>query len=220
MKHSTKPPRSKGSPTLRQRLANVKLFLCDVDGVLTDGTVLMGNGGETKRFSIQDGLGLRLLQKHGIKVGWVSRRPSAATTKRAQDLKVDFLYQADGSKVTGVQTILARSGLSWAEVCYVGDDIVDLGVLKRAGVAVAVANGIYEAKESADYVTRASGGHGAVRGGGQIVLETPGEWKRPGPEFFSSFPALAFKKGSAFRLWFNGFGRLGLPCVALFQRDP
>ncbi len=170
-------PHRKLSQSLRERLAGVKLFLCDVDGVLTDGAVFMGDGIETKRFNVQDGLGLRLLQKHGIKVGWVSRRPSPATTQRARDLKVDFLHQADDDKITGIQTILAQTGLSWGEICYVGDDIVDLGALRRAGVAVAVANGIREAKDLADYVTRAAGGHGAVREVVELILKAQGKWK-------------------------------------------
>ncbi|HTG43188.1 MAG TPA: phenylphosphate carboxylase subunit delta, partial [Verrucomicrobiae bacterium] len=119
------------TPSLPQRLASVRLFLCDVDGILTDTSVWMGSQDELKRFNIQDGLGLRLLQKEGIKVGWVSNRPSFATTQRAHDLKIDFLVQAyDGHKVAVVEQILKQTSLTWAELCYMGDDIVDLGVLK------------------------------------------------------------------------------------------
>jgi 3-deoxy-D-manno-octulosonate 8-phosphate phosphatase (KDO 8-P phosphatase) len=163
---------------LKKKLARVRLFLCDVDGVLTDGTVLMGNGVETKRFNIQDGLGLRLLQREGIKVGWISRRPSAATAQRAADLKIDFLYQGDDNKVTAAEDILRQAGVSWAQTCYVGDDIVDLAVLKRTGLAVAVANGIREAKVMADYVTRAAGGYGAVREVVELILKAQNKWKR------------------------------------------
>ena len=170
---------------LRKKLARVKLFLCDVDGVLTDGTVLMGNGVETKRFNIQDGLGLRLLQREGIKVGWISRRPSTATEQRARDLKVDFLRQIDGNKVDAVEAILEETRLSWPQVCYVGDDIVDLGVLKRAGVAVAVTNAIREAKDMADYITRAEGGHGAVREVVELILKTQNKWRRLVQEYSS-----------------------------------
>ncbi|MDB6035283.1 MAG: 3-deoxy-D-manno-octulosonate 8-phosphate phosphatase, YrbI family, partial [Verrucomicrobiales bacterium] len=148
---------------LRQRLRNVKLFLCDVDGVLTNGTVLMGGGQEFKLFNIQDGLGLRLLQRHGIKVGWVSNRPSKATQQRAEDLKVDYLFQDKGNKVQAVEAILGKAGLSWKDISYMGDDVVDLGALKRAGLAVAVSNAIDEVKATAHYVTQAHGGCGAVR---------------------------------------------------------
>jgi 3-deoxy-D-manno-octulosonate 8-phosphate phosphatase (KDO 8-P phosphatase) len=164
--------------SLNQKLARIKLFLCDVDGVLTDGAVWMGRDGETKRFNIRDGLGLKLLQHNGIKVGWVSRRPSNATKERAADLKIDFLAQGDRGKVEAVESILRQSGLNWPEVCYVGDDIVDICVLKRAGVAVAVADGVAEARASADYVTKACGGHGAVREVVEMVLRAQNKWKQ------------------------------------------
>src|SRR4051794_15989400 len=99
---------------LRRRLKKVKLFLCDVDGVLTDTSVFIGGDGEIKRFHIQDGLGMRLLQREGVKVGWISNRPSYATTQRAVELKIDYLHQADGSKVKAAEQILVQSGLDWA----------------------------------------------------------------------------------------------------------
>lgn len=157
-------------------MRRVKLFLCDVDGVLTDASVFIGEGMEIKRFHIQDGLGLRLLQKSGIRVGWVSNRPSTATTERANELKVDFLYQDKAGKVAAVESILREAGVEWDEVCYVGDDIVDLGVLRRVGLAVSVANGIEEAKRQAHYVTKAKGGHGAVREIVTLLLRAQGKW--------------------------------------------
>jgi 3-deoxy-D-manno-octulosonate 8-phosphate phosphatase (KDO 8-P phosphatase) len=161
------------------RFARVKLFLCDVDGVLTDASVYIGEGVELKRFNILDGLGLRLLQHEGIEVGWVSNRPSPATRIRAKELKVDHLcQQKGGSKVTVVEALLSKTGLSWADICYVGDDIVDLGVLKRAGVAVAVANAIAEVKAIAHYITRAGGGHGAVRECVELILKSQGKWPK------------------------------------------
>lgn len=162
--------------TLVSALKRVRLVLCDVDGVLTDGTVTMGGGEEFKRFHIQDGLGLRLLQHTGIRVGWISARPSAATAQRAADLKVDFLHQSEESKVTAVEAILGKAGVTWAEVCYVGDDVVDLGALRRAGVAVAVANAIAEAKALAHHVTLAPGGNGAVREVADMILRAQGRW--------------------------------------------
>lgn len=161
---------------LKRRLAMVRLFLCDVDGVLTDGTVLMGNGVESKRFSIVDGLGLRLLQRAGIRVGWVSRRPSSATSMRAEDLKIDFLIQIDGSKVAAVTELLERERIEWSEVCYMGDDIVDLGVLRRVGVAVGVANAIDEVKAVSHYVTARAGGNGAVREVVDLILKSQERW--------------------------------------------
>ena len=169
---------SKTSSDLRTQLAKVKLLLCDVDGVLTDGTVLIGGNFEAKRFSILDGFGMRLLQREGIKVGWVSNRPSPATEQRAKELRIDFLEQPTGSKVEAVEAILHRAGLGWDEICFVGDDLVDLGVLKRAGFSAVVANGIDEAKAAADYVTQASGGAGAVREVAVMILKAQNKWKR------------------------------------------
>lgn len=170
--------REKGSTRLTARLGKIRIFLCDVDGVLTDGSVFMGASDELKQFNIQDGLGLVLLRQEGIKVGWISSRPSKATSLRAQDLKIDFLWQRKGSKVDAVEQLLAQEGLTWDVVCYVGDDIVDLGVLKRAGVAIAVANAVAEAKAAADYVTRAPGGHGAVREVVELILKAQKKWAR------------------------------------------
>jgi 3-deoxy-D-manno-octulosonate 8-phosphate phosphatase (KDO 8-P phosphatase) len=164
------------SPDLLQRLQKVRLFLCDVDGILTDGCVSMDGKVETKRFHIPDGLGLRLLQREGIKVGWVSARPSPATTQRAQDLKVDFLHQSDIAKVPAVEKILADTKLTWDDVSFMGDDIVDLGVLKRAGLAVTVPHAMAECQNMAHYVTEAPGGDGAVRELVEMILKAQGKW--------------------------------------------
>ena len=165
------------SPDLLPRLRAVKLFLCDVDGVLTDASVFMGAGQELKRFNIRDGLGLRLLQQAGIQVGWVSARPSPATTERAHDLKVDFLHQSPAPKVEAITGILAQAGCTWADVSYMGDDLVDLGALQRAGFAAVPGDAIAEAKARAHYVTQAAGGHGAVREVVELVLRAQGQWE-------------------------------------------
>ncbi len=162
--------------TLNSRLRGVRLFLCDVDGVLTDASVFIGGREEIKRFNILDGLGLVLLRRAGFQVGWISSRPSTATTLRARELKIDFLVQQKRGKVAVVEGILARTGFRWPQVCYLGDDIVDLGVQKRAGLAVAVANAVAEAKAAAHYVTKNSGGHGAVREVVELILKTQNKW--------------------------------------------
>ncbi|MHB8522936.1 MAG: KdsC family phosphatase [Limisphaerales bacterium] len=169
---------AKTSYSLQHRLARVKLLLCDVDGVLTDGSVFMGGAAEVKRFNIPDGLGLRLLQRSGIRVGWISNRPSPATELRAQDLKIDFLHQAQDNKVVAAETILNRAAVAWSQTAYVGDDIVDLGVLKRAGLAVVVADGLREARAIAHYVTRKGGGNGAVREVAELILKAQRKWAR------------------------------------------
>jgi len=162
--------------SLRSRCRRIRLFLCDVDGVLTDGAVWMGGGLELKRFNIRDGLGLKFLQSEGIRVGWVSRRPSASTRQRARDLKIDFLIQRDGGKVEVVQPLLHKLGLNWHQVCYVGDDVVDVGVLKRCGLAVAVADAVAEARAAAHIVTKAPGGKGAIREVVELILRAQGRW--------------------------------------------
>jgi 3-deoxy-D-manno-octulosonate 8-phosphate phosphatase (KDO 8-P phosphatase) len=167
------------SSTLKKKLSRIKLFLCDVDGVLTDGSVFIGGEREFKRFNIRDGLGLVLARRAGLKVGWVSARPSAATKMRARELKIDFLVQQGDklSKTGAVEKLLAREKLDWSEVCFVGDDVVDLGPLARAGFGVAVADARPEAKAAADFVTRAEGGRGAVREAVEMILRAQGKWK-------------------------------------------
>lgn len=163
---------------LRKRLERVKLFLCDVDGVLTDCAVWMGRNGETKRFNIRDGLALRILQRCGIKVGWVSRRPSTATEERAMDLKIDFLVQSDSHKLAAVESILKQTGLNWEDICFVGDDIVDICVLKHAGLAIVTNDGTVETKEYAHYITKARGGHGAIRECAELILKAQKKWEK------------------------------------------
>jgi 3-deoxy-D-manno-octulosonate 8-phosphate phosphatase (KDO 8-P phosphatase) len=164
--------------SLKRKLARVKIFLCDVDGVLTDGSIFIGGEREFKRFNIRDGLGLVLLRRAGIKIGWVSARPSLATKLRAEELKIHFLVQQNDrqSKNGAVEKLLAREKLSWNDVCFVGDDVVDLGPLKRAGFSVAVADGVAEAKAAADFTTRAAGGRGAVREVVEMILRAQGKW--------------------------------------------
>jgi 3-deoxy-D-manno-octulosonate 8-phosphate phosphatase (KDO 8-P phosphatase) len=167
------------SSTLKRKLSRIKLFLCDVDGVLTDGSIFIGGEREFKRFNIRDGLGLVLARRAGLKVGWVSARPSLATKMRAQELKIDFLVQQGDklSKTGAVEKLLARQKLDWSEVCFVGDDVVDLGPLACAGFGVAVADARPEAKSAADFVTQADGGRGAVREAVEMILQAQGKWE-------------------------------------------
>lgn len=166
-----------GMNELEARLKKVRLFLCDVDGILTDGTVFMTGDDEVKQFHVFDGLGIRLLRDHGgIGVGWISARPSPATTRRAEELKVDFLYQNRAPKVAAIEEIMGRAKCRWDEVCYMGDDIVDLGALRRAGVAVCVPESLPEALALAHYVTRKPGGRGAVREVVELILRAQNKW--------------------------------------------
>jgi 3-deoxy-D-manno-octulosonate 8-phosphate phosphatase (KDO 8-P phosphatase) len=163
---------AKISPALKKRASAIKLFLCDVDGVLTDGSIFIGGEREFKRFNIRDGLGLVLARRAGLKVGWVSARPSLATKLRAEELKIDFLVQQSDntSKTQAVENLLAELKLNWRDVCFVGDDIIDLGPLKRAGLAIAVGDAVAEAKALAHHVTKNPGGRGAVRESVELIL--------------------------------------------------
>ena len=169
--HSVGLPRA-----LALRLRRVELLLCDVDGVLTDGSILIGTDIELKRFHIQDGLGLGALRKSGIRVGWISNRVSVATAQRAEELRIDFLRQDRRSKVSVIEELLAQVQLSWNQVCYVGDDIVDLGPLKRAGVGIAVSNAVAEVMSEAHYITSARGGSGAIREVCEMILKAKDHW--------------------------------------------
>lgn len=164
------------STQLRPRLRRIKLLLCDVDGVLTDGAIYITSDGEFKRFHVTDGLGQRLAAHAGLKVGWVSARPSAITTRRGEELKTDFIVQTRDGKVPAVERILAETGFGWADACFVGDDVVDLGVLRRVGLAIAPADGRPEAKAAAHVITKAKGGNGCVREVVEMILKAQGKW--------------------------------------------
>ena len=165
--------------SLVSRLKAIRLFLCDVDGVLTDGSIFIGGEREFKRFDIRDGLGLVLLRRAGLKIGWVSARPSLATKMRAKELKIHFLVQQGDrlSKTGAIEKLLAQEKIGWEEVCFVGDDVVDLGPLTRAGLGVAVADARPQVKAAADFVTRATGGRGAVRETIEMILRAQGKWE-------------------------------------------
>ncbi|HEY1661951.1 MAG TPA: HAD hydrolase family protein [Verrucomicrobiae bacterium] len=167
------------SSSLKKRLKRIKLFLCDVDGVLTDGSIFIGGEREFKRFNIRDGLGLVLARRAGLKIGWVSARPSEATRLRAEELKIHFLVQQGDklSKSGAIENLLAAEKLNWEDVCFVGDDVVDIGPLSRAGVGVAVADARPEALAAADFVTQAIGGRGAVREIIEMILQAQKKWE-------------------------------------------
>lgn len=158
-----------------QRAKEVKLLLLDVDGVLTDGTITYTHdGGESKGFNTQDGFGLRILQDAGVEVGLITARTSEAVTRRAQDLKMKYVYQGAGNKNKVYEEILLQSGLRPMQTAYMGDDWLDLKLLGRVGFAAAPANAVAEVRQRVHYVTTQYGGKGAVREICELILEARG----------------------------------------------
>lgn len=164
-----------------EQARRVRLLGLDVDGVLTDNAIWIAPGEEApvefKRFDIGDGLGLVVLRGSGIDVAWVSGRHSEATAIRARELRIPTVIQDSGArKLPAVEQLLQERGLGWADLAYVGDDLADLPILRRAGLPITVASGCPEAKAAAAWVTAAPGGHGAVREVVEGLLRARGEW--------------------------------------------
>lgn len=157
---------------------NVKLILTDVDGVLTDGSIVLNDRGEElKQFSVQDGLGVRLLQMAGIGVGFISSRESPVVQRRAEDLGVRLHFSGVKEKRPKLEEILRAEGIEAEETCYLGDDLLDIPCLRLVGFPVAVANARKEVKALAEYITRETGGQGAFREVCELVLKARGFWE-------------------------------------------
>lgn len=157
------------------RAKEVQLLLLDVDGVLTDGTIIYTHGGdELKGFNTQDGFGLRILQDAGVDVGLITARTSEAVTRRAADLRMKYVFQGAGDKNKIYDDILTQSGLRPMQTAYMGDDWLDLHLLGRVGFAAAPSNSVPEVLQRVHYVTTRSGGKGAVREVCELILEARG----------------------------------------------
>ena len=162
---------------LRRKARSVKLLLLDVDGVLTDGGIVIDERGqEVTRFDVQDGHGIKLLQQAGIRVGLLTGRASRAVAVRAERLSIGLVYQNVADKRRGYERVKADTGLADDEIAYVGDDMQDLPVLRRVAFAVAVPNAWDDLKGRVDYVTTRTGGHGAVREVAELLLRLTGKW--------------------------------------------
>ena len=162
---------------IERRAARIKLLLMDCDGVLTDGRLwLLPNGDEQKAFHVHDGLGLELWHRAGLKSGIISGRRSDVVEQRARDLKIEFVRQGVERKLGSFEALLKEAGVEDSEVAYVGDDLNDIPLLRRAELAVAVANASEETRSIAHLVTRAPGGFGAVREVIEIILKAQGRW--------------------------------------------
>lgn len=172
---STSPMRLPAA--VKRRAARVRIALFDVDGVLTDGRLYYSDSGqEMKAFSVKDGMGLRLLREAGIKCGLVTARKSALVEARARDLQLHYAFQGVRDKLKVVDEVLAELKLGYDELLYMGDDLVDLAVLQRAGLAVSVPDADPLAISAAHYVTTRGAGAGAVREVAELVLRAQGRY--------------------------------------------
>jgi 3-deoxy-D-manno-octulosonate 8-phosphate phosphatase (KDO 8-P phosphatase) len=163
---------------IQDRARQIKLLLMDCDGVLTDGRIwLFDNGEEQKGFHTRDGLGLELWHRAGLKSGIISGRNSAAVERRAQGLGMSYVVQGVKEKVQAFTETVTKAGVTNDEVAFIGDDLNDIPLMLRSGFGVAVADAAAEVRERAHYVTKVSGGQGAVREVIELILKAQDRWK-------------------------------------------
>jgi len=172
---------AKISPALKKRAAGVKVILMDVDGTMTDGSVTLlsqpdGTALEIKTFDAHDGQGLTLAHTAGLRTGCITGRESPALLRRAREMKMEFVYMKIALKMPAFEEILAKAGVTDAEVAFIGDDLPDIPLLQRAGLAVAVGDAVEDVKKIAHYTTKAHAGRGAVREAIELILKSKGMW--------------------------------------------
>ena len=173
---------AKISPAVKKRATRIKLFLMDVDGTMTDGSVTLlsqtdGTALEIKTFDAHDGQGLTLAQTAGLRTGCITGRESAALLRRAHEMRMEFIYMKQPLKMPAYEEILRNAGLSDSAVAYIGDDLPDIPLMRRAGLAIAVGDAVPEVKEAAHYITKAFAGRGAIREAVELILKSKGIWK-------------------------------------------
>lgn len=165
------------STAVRNKARAIKLLLLDVDGVLTDGRIILDDRGvESKHFDVRDGQGIVLLMRAGIEVGLITARNSKAVRYRAKELGLRIVRQGIQNKATAYGEIRRQSGLADTQIAYIGDDIGDVEILRRVGLAVSVKDGWEEIFRSVDYVTERPGGRGAVREVAELLLRAQNKW--------------------------------------------
>jgi 3-deoxy-D-manno-octulosonate 8-phosphate phosphatase (KDO 8-P phosphatase) len=162
---------------IEERAKKIKLLILDLDGVLTDGRIIYDNfGDEFKCFNVQDGLGFSLLHTSEIKAVIITAKKSKSVLRRAREMGVVKVYQNVWQKLKIYERILKKFKFEDSEVCFIGDDLIDIPILKRVGLAVAVANGVQEVKDCAHYVTQREGGKGAAREVIEFILKSQNLW--------------------------------------------
>ncbi len=161
-----------------EKAKDVKLVILDVDGVMTDGRIVIDdNGLEQRNFDIKDGLGVVALQMTGVEVAIITSKKSGSVRHRAEELKIKRFHEGIRKKTEPYEQMLAEMGIGDDQVAYVGDDLVDLSMMKRVGLPIAVADAVDEVRKAAAFVTRARGGHGAVREAAEMILKAQGKWE-------------------------------------------
>ena len=170
------------SPALKKRAAQISLILMDVDGTMTDGSVTLlsqidGTALEIKTFDAHDGQGLTLAQTAGLRTGCITGRESAALLRRAHEMKMEFIYMKQPVKMPAYEEIIQKAGVSDSAVAFIGDDLPDIPLLRRVGLAVAVGDAVPEVKKVAHYTTKALAGHGAIREAIELILKSKGIWE-------------------------------------------
>jgi 3-deoxy-D-manno-octulosonate 8-phosphate phosphatase (KDO 8-P phosphatase) len=159
------------------RASRIRLLVLDVDGVLTDGVLVYGaSGEETKRFHVRDGLAIQVARRAGVEIAVVSGRASAAVTRRMSELGIVEVHQGVADKESLLRGLLARLGVRAVETAVMGDDLLDLPVMRIAGLAMAPADAVPEVRRASDWVSRAAGGHGAVREAVEFLLRSRKAW--------------------------------------------
>jgi 3-deoxy-D-manno-octulosonate 8-phosphate phosphatase (KDO 8-P phosphatase) len=163
---------------LRERAKRIKLLLLDVDGVLTDGRIIYDSRGrDTKFFDVHDGLGVYALKKAGVRTILITAKGSRAIKPRAKDMQVEAVFENIFPKSTILSKILKKYKVNKDEICFVGDDLVDLCLMKKVGFPVAVFNACSEIKQASLYITLREGGRGAVREVAELILKAQGKWQ-------------------------------------------
>jgi 3-deoxy-D-manno-octulosonate 8-phosphate phosphatase (KDO 8-P phosphatase) len=166
------------SDAVSRRARQVRLALFDVDGVMTDGRLFISESGESfKAFNILDGLGLKLLKSSGVSTGILTGRSSASVKARASELAIDHLIQGAEDKLEAFSQLRSQLRLEESQVCYMGDDLPDLPVLRRCGLAIVPPNAVQQVREQAHFVTRNSAGNGAVREACELIMQAQGTWE-------------------------------------------
>jgi 3-deoxy-D-manno-octulosonate 8-phosphate phosphatase (KDO 8-P phosphatase) len=172
-----------------KNLDKIKLLLLDVDGVLTDGRIFYDNNGvETKAFDVKDGHGLKLVQRAGIMVGLITGRSSEVVALRARELGIEIVHQWAKDKLIPYAKVLESLGLTDEQVAYVGDDVVDLPILRRVGFSATVADAVDDVKPLVDYIAKLPGGRGAVREICDFLLKKSGAWSAVTAHYFGAQP--------------------------------